>query len=133
MAKLYVILDRKQRGDITIVNNEHLKTKLKYFGIKYQPADHFDPLTREEKSALRNLQLNDSIIVQRPDKRGGVVIMNKLDYNNKLLDLVNDVSKFKLCDSKQSDRVKVKINKIASNLQTFHASHFYKIRRKGDY
>ena len=58
--------------------------------------------------------------------------MNKLNYNNKLLDLVNDVSKFKLCDSKQSDRVKIKINKIASNLRTLHPSHFYKIRRKGD-
>ena len=64
---------------------------------------------------------------------GGVVIMNKLDYNNKLLDLINDVSKFTLCDSKQSYKVKVKINKIASNLRMFHASHFYKIRRKDDY
>ena len=49
------------------------------------------------------------------------------------MDLVNDVSKFKLGDSKQSDRVKVKINKIVSNLRTLHPSHFYKIRRKGDY
>ena len=61
------------------------------------------------------------------------VIINKLDYNNKLIYLVNDVSKFKLCDSKQSDRVKLKINKIAGNLRTLHPSHFYKIPRKGDY
>ena len=39
--------------------------------------------------------------------------MYKLDYNDKLLDLVFDVSMFKLCDSKHSDRIKVKINKIA--------------------
>ena len=46
MEKLYMsILDRKHRCDITIVNNEHFKTKLKCFGIKHQPTDHFDPLT----------------------------------------------------------------------------------------
>ena len=126
MEKLYMsILDSKQPGDMTIVNNEHLKPKLKCFGIKHQPTDHFDPLTREQKSALRKLRLNDSIVVQRPDKGGGVAVMNKLDYNNKLLDLVNYVSKFKLCDCKQSDRVKVKINKIASDLRTLHPSHFF--------
>ena len=65
--------------------------------------------------------------------RDRLMMLYKPDYNDKLLDLVNDVSKFKLCDSKQSDRVKVKINKIASNLRTLHHSHFYKIRRKGDY
>ena len=42
--------------------------------------------------------------------------MNKLDYNDKHLDLVFDVSKYKLCDSKQSDRIKVKINKISINI-----------------
>ena len=46
---IYVNLDRKQPDDITIANNEHLRTKLKCFGIKHQPADHFDPLTREQK------------------------------------------------------------------------------------
>ena len=64
------ISDRKQLGDITIVNNKHLKTKLNCFGIKHQPTDHFDPLTREQKSALRKLRLNDSIIIQRPEKGG---------------------------------------------------------------
>ena len=56
MEKLYTsILDHEQCGDITIVNNEHLKTKLKCFGIKHQPTDHFDPLTKEQKSALQKL------------------------------------------------------------------------------
>ena len=58
------ILDRKQRGDITSVNNEHLKTKLICFGIKHQPTDHFDPLTREQMSAVRKFRLNASIIVR---------------------------------------------------------------------
>ena len=40
---------------------------------------------------------------------------------------------FKLCDSKQSDRVKVKINKIADDLRMLLPSHFYKIWCKGDY
>ena len=90
MEKLYMSI-----LDITTVNNEHFKTKLKHFGIKHQPADHCDLLTREQKSVLRKLRLNNSIFIQCPNNGGGVVVMSKLDYNNKLLDLVNDVSKFK--------------------------------------
>ena len=59
--------------------------------------------------------------------------MNKLDYNNKLLDLVSDSSKFNRCDNKQSDKVKVKINKIVNNLRSSHPTHYYKIRRKGEF
>ena len=55
--------------------------------------------------------------------------MNKLEYINKPLDLVNNVSKFKLCDSKQSDRVKVESIKLPVTYERY-TPHFYKIRRK---
>ncbi|XP_076028902.1 uncharacterized protein LOC143017842 [Oratosquilla oratoria] len=39
--------------------------------------------------ALNNLS-KDNIIITSADKGGGIVIMNKHDYNNKMLDLLND-------------------------------------------
>ena len=41
IEKLYMsILDQKNLNHVTIVNSEHLNTKLKSFGIKHQPVEH---------------------------------------------------------------------------------------------
>ena len=45
--------------------------------------------------ALTDLRKDDSIIITKPDKGNGVVIVNKLDYLNKMKLLVSDETKFK--------------------------------------
>ena len=50
--------------------------------------------TKEEWEALTDLRKDDSIIITKPDKGNGVVIVNKLDYLNKMKLLVSDETKF---------------------------------------
>ena len=41
-------------------------------------------LSKEEWKALDDLRNDNSIIITRPDKGNGVVIVNRLDYLNKV-------------------------------------------------
>ena len=50
----------------------------------------------EELQALQNLAKNKDIVVMRPDKGTGVVIMDKSDYVNKVEQIILDETKFKV-------------------------------------
>ena len=53
----------------------------------------------EHPNAVKSLQNNDNIIISKLDKGTGVVILNKQDYNNKIADILNNTTKFKLLGS----------------------------------
>jgi len=53
---------------------------------------------RETFSALRSLGKNKSIVISRPDKGRGVVIMNRSDYLQKMNVLLSDRSSFEVLD-----------------------------------
>jgi len=57
----------------------------------YSP-DH----TEQYANVLQNLKDDDSIVITRPDKGKGIVILNKTDYCNKISNILADSSKFKL-------------------------------------
>ena len=57
-------------------------------------------LGKEEFTALEKLSRDSSIIICRPDKGNGVVVLNRHDYVQKVESLLQDGSKFvKLTDS----------------------------------
>ena len=60
-------------------------------------------LTKKHKGALRELKNNKDIIISRPDKGSGVVIMSKCDYINKLHSIMDDWSKFQKSDSTEDN------------------------------
>ena len=67
----------------------------KYF-YKFKPNKVFCPyFTKQEINILRNIAKDQSITICRPDKGTGVVILNKSDYDNKMLTILDDKSKFK--------------------------------------
>ena len=45
--------------------------------------------------AINRLRKNDDIIITKPDKGSGVVLLNKSDYVDKMNKILNDQSKFK--------------------------------------
>ena len=126
------ILDKKHSNQITIESEDNLKTKLKCFGIKHK-AKEKEVLSRPEKEAITSLRRNDDIVIKRPDKGGGVVVMDRSVYDSKLTELISDHSKFTECSPNQSDVVKKSINLIANQIKVSHKSIYYKIRRIGDY
>ena len=52
-------------------------------------------LSDKEQSALKSLSKDKTIIIARPDKGNGVVLMDKTDYTQKVNTILSDSSKFK--------------------------------------
>jgi hypothetical protein len=52
-------------------------------------------LSKEEEKALIDLSNNDSIVIKEADKGGGVVIMNKTYYQQKILHILQDNEYYK--------------------------------------
>ena len=53
--------------------------------------------------AIDRLRKNDDIIITKPDKGSGVVLLNKSDYVDKTNELLDDQAKFKRLDSVSSN------------------------------
>ena len=80
-------------------NHDQLKTKLKNISYSYIYSYDFSKqkniLSKDEWKALIDLRNDDSIIITKPDKGNGVVIISRLDYLNKMKHLICDTTKFK--------------------------------------
>ena len=66
---------------------------------------------------LKKLRNNDSIIICKPDKGNGVVIIDKNDFMNKMLDLLNDPSKFKKIDTDPTLKREGQLQRFLRNLK----------------
>ena len=53
--------------------------------------------------AINRLRKNDDIIISKPDKRSGVIRLNKSDYVDKMNEIFDDQSKFKRLGPVSSD------------------------------
>ena len=61
------------------------------------PVDTGDFLMKKECfQAVKSLSLNNNIIITKPDKGSGVVIINKTDYVSKMESILHDESKFQV-------------------------------------
>ena len=84
---------------LTDENHDQLKSKLKNISYSYIYSYDFSKqkniLSKDEWKALTDLRNHDSIIITKPDKGNGVVIISRLDYLNKMKHLISDTTKFK--------------------------------------
>ncbi|KAL5255142.1 hypothetical protein ACHWQZ_G014547 [Mnemiopsis leidyi] len=53
-------------------------------------------IPKEEFRALKELSKNSEIVILKPDKGSGIVILNRSDYIDKMMDIIGDTTKFKL-------------------------------------
>ena len=65
----------------------------------YSPDSLLLNICRAELLAHRNVSKNRNIVILHPDKGNGVVILNKIDYINKVETLLLVVSKFRKLDT----------------------------------
>ncbi|MCP3665243.1 MAG: hypothetical protein GY696_22555, partial [Gammaproteobacteria bacterium] len=79
-------------------NKTFFKTRLKdialssYYSYNSRPAPC--NLTKSEITAIKDLSANKNIVIQKADKGNSVVILDRLDYENKMLNILSDSSKF---------------------------------------
>ena len=50
--------------------------------------------TKEIRTSLTKIKGIEQIVITKPDKGSGIVILNKDDYNSKMLNIINDEMKF---------------------------------------
>ena len=98
------------------INFDFVKTQLKgialsaYYG--YDSSQFPLNISKAELSALKKLSRNKDLVILRPDKGNGVVILNRIDYINKVESLLSDASKFKKLDIDMLDLCLKRENKL---------------------
>ena len=84
---------------LTSENQDRLRNQLKNISYNYIYSYDFSKqkniLSKDEWKALNDLRSDDSIIITKPDKGNGIVIVSRLDYLNKMKQLLSDNTKFK--------------------------------------
>ena len=89
-------------------------------------------LSKDEWAALSDLRSDDSIIITRPDKGNGVVIVSRLDYRNKMKKLISDGTKFKQLKQHSTKSREESLSgylcKIKKDgMMTQHSTRFYQV------
>ena len=96
--------------------------KAKCVDLANQPMStikrHHKHLTPQNQEALYDLMNNDEIVILRPDKGSGVVIMNRSDYLTKVYDIMGDTKRF-LPDDKGKDMTQQTEKNISKILHRF--------------
>ena len=68
--------------------------------------------------SIKSLRRNEKILITRPDKGSGVVILNKSDYVTKMGNILNDASKFEcLGPAATADRTATIETKLQNRLR----------------
>lgn len=83
--------------ELTLASNlRSLTDSFRLAAIRYQKQRHSAQIKQKQyHQLLQRLRQDKSIVITRPDKGRGVVIMNKNDYLLKMHAILNDSSKFK--------------------------------------
>ena len=85
--------DALLRSRLVLLSNEIVKTKY---------STTLCPLSMFHLNALKTLTRNKDLIICRPDKGNGVVILNRTDYIDKMKLILGDQQRF-IIDAKQED------------------------------
>ena len=93
---------------------------------KHQPKP---VLSEEETKALESLSKDKSIVIARPDKGNGVVLMDKEDYISRVNAILSDTSKFVKLDS-DTDALLTVLH-LEDKIHTFLQKQFDEINERG--
>ena len=102
-------------------NKDRFKTTLKELSYSYIYDYDFSKqkkiLSNEEWSALNDLRNDPTIIITKPDKGNGVVIVDAKDYITKMSNIISDSSKFKKINEDPTKRRETKLQNYLSKLK----------------
>ena len=80
---------------------------------------HVTQFIKDNKRIKTLRKLKDKCLILKPDKRQGIVLINRDDYKNSLENLLNDTSKFQLLDYNPTIR---NFSTLRSHLNTLYNS-----------
>ena len=76
-------------------------------------------LTKDHRTALKELKRNRDIMLLKPDKGMGIVVMNRKDYLQKMYSIVQDESKFQKLNlrSDPTEQTEKQINGLLKSMR----------------
>ncbi|CAH8432023.1 unnamed protein product [Dicrocoelium dendriticum] len=112
----------KQTNDLVANSDmelEQFKSTLVNVSFQYQrqPIEHHRLLTKAHLDALRELQKNEDLIITKPDKGSGTVLMDRADYIKKMKMILSDTSRFVRCEQ-QKDKTECVENQLIKCLKS---------------
>jgi len=107
-------------GDSTELLNRIQSTAFKYF-YNFKSSKVFSSVfTKQDISELKNLSKNKDLVVCKPDKGKGVVLVDRSAYVKSMLSLISDTSKFvpvNISASQLTTKTEDKINYLLRKLK----------------
>ena len=73
--------------------------------------------TTEEQEAIKNIRVNQSMVVQRSNKNSDVMVFIKKKFDDELQTIFLNPSKFSKWNENQAEELKKRNNKIFENLE----------------
>ena len=99
--------------------SEHFQSTLVntcYHYLSYRPKiNHL--LSKQHLDALKRLRDNESVVLCKPDKGTGIVLLDRAYYNQKIEDILDDSSKFRQAVSER-DKTHIIEKSISKHLRT---------------
>ena len=120
MASFESLFNQTTQGVKGNLNRLKHRFKSLCYQYIYNNRSNFSNLSKEEHIAFKGLLKNPNIVISKPDKGNGIVILNRTDYINKLETITNDSTKFTQLIDDPTDRRE-------SRLQNF----LYRLHKKG--
>ena len=97
--------DALLRSRLVLLTNQFCKIRLGTFT---------SPLNASHINALKNLSNNRDLVISKPDKGNGVALLNRHDYIEKMMLIINDKQRFCL-DKKQKDNSSKTLQTVKQN------------------
>jgi hypothetical protein len=77
-------------------------------------------LTKEEASSLKKLKNNDGIIIKKADKGGGIAIMDRREYENKVITMLSDSTTYLKLTRDPTPRAVWTVNNLIDHMTSQH-------------
>ena len=97
-SKIFTTFEKTHRSFINNLKSEETKSQIKahlsYLANSYFHNYEPSPSIINQHCVLRNLWKNKDIIITKPDKGNGVVILDQKLYDNTIQEIISNTSKF---------------------------------------
>ena len=129
----YAIKCKEEKSELSIEDKPDILIWLKTFALRDPQDFSGGNLMHKQHQALKSLKRNQEIIIQRPDKGAGVMVINENTYNSKSGTLVFDQEKFSLTDGKETETIKSKNNKVIEKYKSLDPTSYKTLKRVGEF
>ena len=97
-SEIFTTFEKIHHSFINNLKSEETKSQIKahlsYLAYSYFYNYKPSPRILRQHRVLRNLRKNKDIVITKPDKGNGVVILDRKRYDNAIEEIISDTSKF---------------------------------------